>query len=154
MKSVLWTVFAAVLSLITVAPVASIIGGHFVAGNPMGAAEIAMVGVVIGPMTVGLGFGARGAWRRALGRRPGPTQPHPGRKPSWIMLAVFLGFCSLGSLVKATTATEGSSAIVSIVIGGFLLWSAVASWNRSEGPRHSLAARAERGQWQTRERKQ
>lgn len=159
MKSMPWAVFAAALSLITVAPTALILRAVVIVGDRIGPAEVIPAAIIFGPITVGLGFGARSAWRRALGRgpapaQPDPTQPGPMRKVLWILLALFLGFNALGGLIAVSKATDGPRLIGSLVFSGLLMWGAIASWRKADGPAHPLAAHTERGQWQPWGRKQ
>lgn len=159
MKSMPWAVFAAALSLITVAPTVLILRALVIVGDRIGPAQLIPVAIMYGPVTFGLGFGARSAWRRALGRRPAPTwpaptQPSPIRKVLWILLALFLGFNALGGLIAVSKATDGPSLIGSLVFTGLFVWGAIAGWRKSDGPAHPLAAHTKRGQWQPWGRKQ
>ncbi|MDX3236701.1 hypothetical protein PV392_13635 [Streptomyces sp. ME03-5709C] len=154
MKSMPWAVFAAALSLITVAPTALILRAVVIVGDRIGPAELIPAAIIFGPVTVGLGFGARSAWRRALGRAPAPTRPGPTRKVLWILLALFLGFNALGGLIAVSKATDGPSLIGSLVFSGLFTWGAIASWRKSGGPAHPLTGHTERGQWQPWGRKQ
>ncbi|MFD3453763.1 hypothetical protein ACFWVC_16465 [Streptomyces sp. NPDC058691] len=157
MKSVSWKICAAVLSL-ALAVMASFVIFRIVAGDWAGLSDL----VAFVPVLVGLGFGVRGAWRRAKGTPPVARKPlSPWGKALWIVVALFLSFWALSGFLAVAKAHDLSIAIGCLVIGGLFLWGAVGSWmrvgatGRSDAAAHFQRGRDPKtGEWPTWDRRQ